>query len=655
MPVISLGRCLNDQNLFANHFRDKSWAGWKVFMAALFAEPTDEAGLAIYRERTGRTSWPTTPFTEAAVIVGRRGGKSRTLALIAVYLAAFRDYAPYLAAGEMATVGILAVDKNQARTIFRFVLGLLRAVPMLEPLIVRRDSESIELSNRVMIEIGVASFRSTRGYSYAAVLCDEVAFWRSDESSLNPDSEIIRALRPGLASIPGAMLLLASSPYAKRGELYAAFRKHFGKDDGRVLVWKSSTAQMNPKIDKRIIDEAYEDDPESAKAEYGGEFRTDLADFVTRETVEAVTMRDRHELPPEPGVTYSAFVDPAGGGSDSMTLAIAHIDRRNVCVLDALIEDRGPLENPEATVAKFAVMLRRYGIAKVIGDRYAGLWPVARFAEHGIEFEQSARPKSDIYHDFLPLLNARRVELLDSPRLSAQLCSLERRTARSGKDSIDHAPNAHDDLANATAGALVGLDLDRRQPLVKLADVFAVDGEGATVAMALPRHVGLMTFAVVAMEGADVAVVYAAHLKMQPPLYILDVAAGPLWRDFFTDTAARLDELRRACLAHTAAVFAPTDLLPLFQDGAQRLGLIAQAPPDWFDAERSLAFSAGIVARQLVRFCAPVADKMATQTIGAALAFKAGDTVEMALRTAFIQAIGLKYDQRLTSRPKSPA
>ena len=83
--------------------------------------------------------------------------------------------------------------------------------------------------------------------------------------------------------------------------------------------------------------------------------------------------------------------------------------------------------------------------------------------------------------------------------------------------------------------------------------------------------------------------------------------------------------------------------------------MLAQAPPDWFDAERSLAFAAGIVGRGLVKFCAPVADKMATQTIGAALAFKAGDTVEMALRTAFIQAIGLKYDQRLTSRPKSPA
>jgi hypothetical protein len=655
MPTIPLSRALADQNLFASHFRNKSWAGWKVFLRALFAEAPDEAGLAVYRERTGRMAWPAEPFTEAAVIVGRRGGKSRILALVAVYLACFRDYAPYLAPGEVATIGVLAVDKGQARAIFRFVHGLLKAVPMLEPLIVRRDTETIELSNRVVIEIATASFRSTRGYSYAAVLCDEVAFWRSDETSLNPDVEILRALRPGLATIPGAVLLIASSPYSQRGELYNAFRKHFGKDDARVLVWKASTQEMNPGIDRRIIDEAYEDDPESAKAEYGAEFRTDLADYISRETVEAVTMWGRHELPPEPGVTYSAFVDPAGGGSDSMTLAIGHLGRNNACILDAAFEERGPLKDPEAVVAQFATMLRRYGVAKIIGDRYAGEWPRARFAEHGIEFEQSARPKSDLFHDLLPLLNARRVELLDLPRLSAQLCALERRTARSGKDSIDHGPGGHDDLANAVAGLLVGVDLDRRQPLVKLADVFAVDGEGATVAMALPRHVGLMTFAVVVMEGADVAVVYAAHLKMQPPLYILDVAAGPLWRDFFTDTSARLDELRRACLAHAAAVFAPTDLLPLFAEGARRMGLLAQAPPDWFDAERSLAFAAGVVARQLVRFCAPVAAKMATQTIGAALAFKAGDASEMALRTAFIQAIGLKYDDQLTSRPRARA
>ena len=32
---------------------------------------------------------------------------------------------------------------------------------------------------------------------------------------------------------------------------------------------------------------------------------------------------------------------------------------------------------------------------------------------------------------------------------------LERRTSRGGRDSIDHAPGAHDDLPNAVAGVLV--------------------------------------------------------------------------------------------------------------------------------------------------------------------------------------------------------
>jgi hypothetical protein len=91
----------------------------------------------------------------------------------------------------------------------------------------------------------------------------------------------------------------------------------------------------------------------------------------------------------------------------------------------------------------------------VRGDKFAGEWPVEAFARYGIRYEQSAAPKSDIYRDLLPLLNSGRVELLDHPRLITQLCQLERRTARSGKDSIDHAPGGHDDICNAVAGGLV--------------------------------------------------------------------------------------------------------------------------------------------------------------------------------------------------------
>jgi hypothetical protein len=65
------------------------------------------------------------------------------------------------------------------------------------------------------------------------VIADEIAFWRV-EGSANPDLEILRALRPSLLTTKGTMIAI-SSPYARRGELWKAYSKHFGKD-GPVLV-----------------------------------------------------------------------------------------------------------------------------------------------------------------------------------------------------------------------------------------------------------------------------------------------------------------------------------------------------------------------------------------------------------------------------------
>jgi hypothetical protein len=61
----------------------------------------------------------------------------------------------------------------------------------------------------------------------------------------------------------------------------------------------------------------------------------------------------------------------------------------------------------------------------------------------------------EIYGLLLPMLNSRRVDLLDDKKLVAQLVGLERRVARGGRDSIDHMPGAHDDIINSAAGSLV--------------------------------------------------------------------------------------------------------------------------------------------------------------------------------------------------------
>src|SRR5262249_28779583 len=148
-----------------------------------------------------------------------------------------------------------------ARVIMRYVTGLLRSVPMLTPLIESETAERVDLRNRVSVEVHTASFRSTRGYAIVAGLLDELAFWPTDEGSSEPDSEVIAAIRPGMATIPGAMLLCASSPYARKGALFDAHRRHFGQDGDPVLVWHAQTRDMNPTVPGRIIAEAMERDP----------------------------------------------------------------------------------------------------------------------------------------------------------------------------------------------------------------------------------------------------------------------------------------------------------------------------------------------------------------------------------------------------------
>ena len=198
-----------------------------------------------------------------------------------------------------------------------------------------------------------------------------------------------------------------------------------------------------------------ERDAAAASAEYLAQFRIDIESFVAREAVEAAVVSGRRELPPLDSTTYFAFTDPAGGsGGDSMSLAIAHRDNEGRAILDA-VRERQPPFSPADCVSDFAALLKTYGVSQVVGDRYGGEFVREPFRAHGLEYELAAAPKSDFYRDWLPLLNSHRVELLDHTRLIGQLCNLERRVGRSGKDSIDHAPGAHDDLSNAAAAALV--------------------------------------------------------------------------------------------------------------------------------------------------------------------------------------------------------
>lgn len=450
-------QAIEDRRFFLPIFKDLStWRSWQVYLKALFGLPIgNKDDRRLFRACTGLYSPPKTKKRESFVICGRRSGKSFMSAVIALYLATFRDWSKSLSAGERGHIFIIANDKAQARIIKNYISGIIENVPSFKKLVSKDLTFDIELKNGVNISVKTCNFRTLRGYTILAVILEELAFWRDRETSANPANEILTALRPALATVDDSLLLGISTPHGKNGVLYENFRSHFGeKKKEAPLIWRAETKTMNPTIDHNLIDKALKDDPNSARAEWLAEWREDLEAFLPPELIESVVVPNRFELPKVRDVSYHAFTDASGGRRDSFALAIAHREENGKIVLDVLRERKPPFK-PEEVVEEYSALLKQYDVREVQGDKYAGEWVSESFQKQGIMLDQSARPASEIYLEFLPLISNAQVELLDNKVLFSQVRGLERITRRGGKDLITHYPGGHDDVAVSVAGAVV--------------------------------------------------------------------------------------------------------------------------------------------------------------------------------------------------------
>src|SRR5262245_15912929 len=307
-----------------------TWTSWLTWLKAIFALPMDPDELPIYQQATGRTQPPTTQPSEIFTICGRRGGKSFISSLTAVFIACFSSFKQYLNAGEKAAIIILARDRDQAKIVFSYVSGILRATPPLAAMIAVERADEIELDNDVIIMVKTSDFRAIRGLTVAAAILDEVAFW--DSEGISPDHEVLTALRPATSTIPDAKIIAISTPYSQSGSLYEAYKEHYGKDDDHTLVWVAESRAMNPTLDQAKIDREIERDPDAAAAEWLGKFRSDLAAAFSPESLESCTVKGRTELPASPITQYQAFTDPSGGKADSFTVSIGHKSEDGVVI-----------------------------------------------------------------------------------------------------------------------------------------------------------------------------------------------------------------------------------------------------------------------------------------------------------------------------------
>jgi hypothetical protein len=350
----------------------------------------------------------------------------------------------------------IATDRSQATICLNYCRSLFTSTPMLKAMIQRETAIGFELSNNCDVVIATASYRAVRGRAIAFVVLDEIAFFQS-ENSASPDLEIYRALLPGLASLPGSMLIAISSPYKKGGILYSKFKDNYGKSSDDILFIRSDTRTLNPLIEQSVVDAALADDPAAAKAEWLGFFRDDVGNWVSAEVIEAAVDEGVIMRPPLLGrnIAYHGAADPGGGsGTDSFTASVAHAAANGDIVQDNLLEIRPPY-SPTAAVDQAAALFKGYGLNSCTGDAYSALWVVEAFAKVGIVYKHSERYRSEIYLNCLPLFTSGRARILDNKRLINQFQSLERKTSSVGRDVVNHPSGQHDDCANATALAMV--------------------------------------------------------------------------------------------------------------------------------------------------------------------------------------------------------
>lgn len=439
-------------------FRSPSWLAWNAIEDAIFAQPTDSA---LVLNLTKRVTLPAEPVSEFWAVAGRGAGKSRFCARLACYVACARTYRRV--AGESIYIGVFGPSKAQAAVTFRYISGLLHSVPALAALIVNERTDAIELSTGIVIEVIAASVAAPRGRAYALVIIEEAAFL-PDEQSADADRELLRAVRPALARVPGSLLAVISSPYAMRGELYRVWEHKFGVDDPHVLVVQADTQALNPSFSAHEITRAYAEDPISAAAEYGAAFRNDVAEFFSLAALAAcVDIGIVERRVNADAVSVAAHFDGAtGSGDDDAALSIAAADADGRIVQVALRRWEPPF-SPQSVVQEAAALLRRYRIEVLQGDRFAPGIFLDLFRSQQIDYTVCERDTSGNFIELLALVNSGGVRLLDDPVLLGQLRGLERRTRPGGHDRVGHRSRAHDDVAAATAGALVLAAADASQ------------------------------------------------------------------------------------------------------------------------------------------------------------------------------------------------
>jgi hypothetical protein len=277
------------------------------------------------------------------LIIGRRGGKTVLSAMLGIFGAIKTNWRPYLTKTPTATIAILSHTKELSEEILNLLRKFVEDSDILSRLIdpkerntqstfnlkvpffeTNKKGEKVLVYSNVTIKVGAASKKTIRGRAICVLLCDEIAFWGSEERAAERDEDILRAATPSLLQFQEAGLLVKlSSPGIKQGVLYNEYIKRNELPDSHI-TFKAPSWVWNTILREKDFLQEYTLDPGGFSSEFRADFVDSISSFISVEYVDFCTYKGASFFPPEPrkqDVTYSAAID-AAFKRDRFTFAI---------------------------------------------------------------------------------------------------------------------------------------------------------------------------------------------------------------------------------------------------------------------------------------------------------------------------------------------
>ena len=369
------------------------------------------------------------PMRELWARVGRRGRKSSTAALIAVFETLFGGHEAHLMPGEKGMIACISKDLAGSNVVARFAKTYLDALGITWSPSRLGNVQIVQLDG-VRFDIALLASNTTapRGWPIPVVVLDEFAHVPIDSGSdeyVNSDRGILSAVKPAMAQFPSAKLIGISTPLGCSGVFHESVEAALGSTDADVLAVEGPTWEWSPDVTEERTHEL-ETDPDVHAREYGAQpsaneglafvqsdvmrcFEPRPEYYIRRQPfmiVDAAESADTFAFAsaqwcvPDRSQHYQLAKPPPGSGlSPDVYVGRARDEngaevpipqaQRDLLYLGEIGGYDGPTVRQlgmDRVVADLASLAKSRGCSHVIGDDRAGPYLEALFSQHGVRF-----------------------------------------------------------------------------------------------------------------------------------------------------------------------------------------------------------------------------------------------------------------------------